>query len=198
MFKKKSTRTLTLSRMPKPSRDGDELVECSSCSWQTLMLVFSCICFSYSRTSSKAISAKAGGGEGQKPWTSSVRNTEGGVWWCHSVRIQGQRSSRKNEPGGFSVLVNQCIRWEDVKPKGRESVRGKKTDLQIWRERRKTGSRKGESGKEMAILKRCIFYHPRRFKAEEIKGNIPRQTPEPWNVFRDKLKILSHAEETKR
>lgn len=114
IFKKKSTHTLTLSRIPKPSRDGDELVECSCCSWQTLMLVFSCICFSYSRTSSKAISAKAGGGWGQKPWTSSVRNTEGGSWWCHRVRLQGHRSSQKNEWRGFLVPVSQWLRWEDV------------------------------------------------------------------------------------
>lgn len=96
IFKNKSTHTLTLSRIPKPSRDGDELVECSCCSWQTLMLVFSCICFSYSRTSSKAISAKAGGGWGQKPRTSSVRNTEGGSRCCHRVRFQGQRWNQKD------------------------------------------------------------------------------------------------------
>lgn len=84
IIKKNSAHTLTLSRIPKPPRDGDGLVECSCCSLQTLMLVFSCICISYSRTSSRVISAKAGERKGakkkKKPWAYSVRNTQGGVW----------------------------------------------------------------------------------------------------------------------
>lgn len=42
----KKTHTLALSWISMSSSEDGFVVDCSCCSWQTLMLVFSCICLS--------------------------------------------------------------------------------------------------------------------------------------------------------
>lgn len=70
--------TLAGSWISMSSSEDVVLVECWGCSWQftTLMLVFSCICLSKSRTSSKVISERRGwGGAGQKQDTGGGDST---------------------------------------------------------------------------------------------------------------------------
>lgn len=65
--------TLAGSWISMSSSEDVVLVECWGCSWQftTLMLVFSCICLSKSRTSSKVISGRRG-------WRGAGEKQEGG------------------------------------------------------------------------------------------------------------------------